>query len=230
MTVSPPPCCVFSSAETQSEQTTAFGGPAKLGSFPPFFMMVVFAFNMINRRRRNHPNKAAMLWAMGTTVMAFLGAGVWGFLHTLAPVNYYTHGSQITAAHGHMAFYGAYVMIVLTIISYAVPIMRGRPYGNSNTAQIVEMWGFWLMTISMVFITLFLTGAGVLQVWLQRIPESGSAMSFMAGQDQIALFYWMRFVAGAFFMAGLVVYLGSFFIKGQASPAEEVRGPATEDA
>ena len=185
---------------------------------------------MINRRRLNHPNKAAMLWAMGTTVMAFLGAGVWGFLHTLAPVNFYTHGSQITAAHGHMAFYGAYVMIVLTIISYAVPIMRGRPYGNSNTAQIVEMWGFWLMTISMVFITLFLTGAGVLQVWLQRIPESGEAMSFMAGQDQIALFYWMRFVAGAFFMAGLVVYLGSFFIKGQASPAEEVRGPATEDA
>src|SRR5690606_40600184 len=132
--------------------------------------------------------------------------------HTLAPVNYYTHGSQITAAHGHMAFYGAYVMIVLTIISYAVPIMRGRPYGNSNTAQIVEMWGFWLMTISMVFITLFLTGAGVLQIWLQRIPESRSAMSFMAGQDQNPQFYWMRFVAGALFLAGLVVYLGSCII------------------
>ena len=25
----------------------------------PFFMMTVFAFNMVNRRRRNHPNKAA---------------------------------------------------------------------------------------------------------------------------------------------------------------------------
>ena len=171
-----------------------------------------------------------MLWAMGTAVMAFLGAGVWGFLHTLAPVNYYTHGSQITAAHGHMAFYGAYVMIVLTIISYAVPIMRGRPYGNSNSAQIIEMWGFWLMPISMVFITLFLTGAGVLQVWLQRLPESGEALSFMATQDNIALFYWMRLVAGCFFMAGLVVYFGSFFIKGQASPAEEVRGPATQEA
>ena len=85
----------------------------------PFFMMVIFAFNMINRRRREHPNKAAVLWAMGTAVMAFLGAGVWGFLHTLAPVNYYTHGSQITAAHGHMAFYGAYAMIVMAIISYA---------------------------------------------------------------------------------------------------------------
>jgi len=40
----------------------------------------------------------------------------------------------------------------------------------------------------------------------------------------------MRFVAGAFFLAGLVVYFGSFFIKGQAGPAEEIRGPATEDA
>ncbi len=54
----------------------------------PFFMMTVFAFNMVNRRRREHPNKAAVLWALGTGVMAFLGAGVWGFLHTLAPVNF----------------------------------------------------------------------------------------------------------------------------------------------
>ena len=41
-------------------------------------------------------------------------------------MNYYTHGTQITAAHGHMAFYGAYAMVVLTIISYAMPILRGR--------------------------------------------------------------------------------------------------------
>ena len=57
-------------------------------------MMTVFAFNMVNKRRRNHPNKAATLWALGTAVMAFLGAGVWGFLHTLSPVNYYTHGTS----------------------------------------------------------------------------------------------------------------------------------------
>jgi nitric oxide reductase subunit B len=30
------------------------------------------------------------------------------------------------------------------------------------------MWSFWLMTVAMVFITLFLTAAGILQVWLQR--------------------------------------------------------------
>ncbi|MCP4994855.1 MAG: nitric-oxide reductase large subunit [Gammaproteobacteria bacterium] len=181
----------------------------------PFFMMTVFAFNMVNQRRRNHPNKAATLWALGTAVMAFLGAGVWGFLHTLAPVNFYTHGTQITAAHGHMAFYGAYVMISLTMISYAMPLMRGRTAANSPKQQVLEMWAFWLMTVAIVFITLFLTGAGILQVYLQRVAEAPQA--FMAVQDQIALFYWLREISGLMFFVGLVVYIASFFI-GQDEP------------
>ena len=179
----------------------------------PFFMMTVFAFNMVNQRRRNHPNQVAVLWAMGTAVMAFLGAGVWGFMHTLAPVNYYTHGTQITAAHGHMAFYGAYVMIVLTIISYAMPMLRGQEAANSKKSQVVEMWSFWLMTVSMVFITLFLTGAGVLQTYLQRYSDN--PMPFMEVQDKIQLFYWMREVAGVVFLIGLVLYIISFFVGGK---------------
>ena len=188
----------------------------------PFFMMTVFAFNMVNRRRREHPNKAATLWALGTSVMAFLGAGVWGFLHTLAPINFYTHGTQITAAHGHMAFFGAYVLVVLTIISYAMPQLRGR-VANSQRAQVWEMWSFWLMTVSMVFITLFLTAAGILQIWLQRI--SSTPMGFMATQDQVALFYWAREGAGVVFLIGLLVYLTSFFIGGKHEmPASNLAG------
>ena len=175
----------------------------------PFFMMTVFAFNMVNRRHRNHPNRAAMLWALGTAVMAFLGAGVWGFLHTLSPVNFYTHGTQITAAHGHMAFYGAYVMIVLAIISYAMPIMSGRE-ANSQRSQVLEMWSFWLMTVSMVFITLFLTAAGILQVYLQRFSDA--PLQFMLVQDKIAIFYWLRELTGLVFLVGLVLYIWSFFV------------------
>ena len=183
----------------------------------PFFMMTVYAFNMVNRRRREHPNKAAVLWALGTAVMAFLGAGVWGFLHTLAPVNYYTHGSQITAAHGHMAFFGAYVLIVLTMISYAMPHLRFNAPAANGRAQVMEMWSFWLMTVSMVFITLFLTAAGILQVWLQRVSET--PLPFMAVQEKIALFYWMREVAGVVFFIGLVVYVASFLAKPKPAAA-----------
>ena len=182
----------------------------------PFFGMTVFAFNMVNRRRREHPNKAAVLWALGTGVMAFLGAGVWGFLHTLAPVNYYTHGTQITAAHGHMAFYGAYAMVNLMMISYAMPILNGRA-ANSNKSQVLEMWSFWLMTVAMVFITLFLTAAGILQVWLQRVSDT--PLPFMVAQEKIALFYWMREWAGVMFLIGLILYITSFFYGGQEEKA-----------
>ena len=184
----------------------------------PFFLMTIFAFNMVNKRRRDHPNKAAVLWAMGTAVMAFLGAGVWGFLHTLAPVNYLTHGTQITAAHAHMAFFGAYAMIVLTIISYAWPHLRGHGDANDERSQVMEMWSFWLMTVSMVFITLFLTGAGILQVWLQRIDGTET---FMAIQDKLAPFYWLREVAGVVFMIGLILYILAMVI---------AKKPAVEEA
>ncbi len=183
----------------------------------PFFMMTVFAFNMVQQRRREHPNQAALLWAVGCSVTAFLGAGVWGFIHTLSPVNYYTHGSQVTAAHGHLAFYGAYVMVVLAIISYAMPMLRGR-IANSQSAQNTEMWSFWLMTIGMGVMALALTGAGILQVWLQRMPTTG-AMSFMDTQDQLRFFYWIRMAGGVSFLLGLMAYLYSFFIGG--TPAAE---------
>jgi nitric oxide reductase subunit B len=73
----------------------------------PFFLMMTFAFIMVWKGRRNHPNKAALLWSLGSSTVAFFGAGVWGFLHTPHGVNFYSHGTQIAAAHGHLAFYGA---------------------------------------------------------------------------------------------------------------------------
>ena len=176
----------------------------------PFFAMTLFAFNMVQRRRREHPNQAAVLWAVGTAVVGFLGAGLWGFIHTLSPVNYYTHGTQVTAAHGHLAFYGAYVLVVIAMISYAMPLLRGRE-ANSQRAQSLEMWSFWVMTIGMGVMVLALTGAGILQVWLQRMPTE-NAMGFMPTQDQLAFFYWVRIGGGVAFLLGLVMYLGSFFV------------------
>jgi nitric oxide reductase subunit B len=106
-------------------------------------------------------------------------------------------------------------MIVLTMISYAMPILRGREAANSNRSQVLEMWSFWLMTVSMVFITLFLTGAGILQTYLQRF--NADPLPFMVVQDKVALFYWMREVAGVVFLIGLLVYIASFYIgKGEA--------------
>ena len=163
--------------------------------------MMSFAFVMVWQGRRNHPNKAALLWSLGCSVVAFFGAGVWGFLHTLHGVNYYTHGTQVTAAHGHLAFFGAYVCLNLAMITYTMPVLRGRePYN-----QVLNMASFWLMTSGMAFMTFTLTFAGVVQTHLQRVM----GMTYMEVQDQIGLFYLMRFGAGLAVVLGALLFIYS---------------------
>jgi nitric oxide reductase subunit B len=165
----------------------------------PFFAMVIFAFTMVWKARLRHPNTAALLWAVGCPLMAFFGAGVWGFMHTLSWVNYYSHGTQITAAHGHLAFYGAYVMVNLAIFSYAMPYLRNLPPYN----QVLNMWSFWILTSSVAFMTFTLTFAGVVQTHLQRVLGG----TYMEVQDQLTLFYWMRLGAGLFTIVGGILYV-----------------------
>jgi nitric oxide reductase subunit B len=180
----------------------------------PFFAMVVFAFMMVWKGGRNHPNKAALLWSLGCSVFAFFGAGVWGFLHTLAPVNYITHGTQVTAAHGHLAFYGAYVMINIAIMTYAMPnILKREPYN-----QLLNMWGFWITSSGVTFMTFALTFAGVVQSHLQRVM----GMGFMEVQDQLGLFYWMRLGAGVATFIGVVMIVWSLVVPGKAKQAGRV--------
>jgi nitric oxide reductase subunit B len=166
--------------------------------------MMAFTFVMVWKGRRDHPNKAALLWALGASTLAFFGAGVWGFLHTLHGVNYYTHGTQITAAHGHLAFFGAYVALNLAIFTYAMPILKNRdPYN-----QVLNMSSFWLMSAGMVFMTVVLTFAGVVQVHMQRVLGE----DFMSVQDQLAIFYWMRFGAGIAVVLGAYLFIYSIVV------------------
>ena len=93
-------------------------------------------------KNSNHP---ALAWVIAHAFGNFFGAGVWGFLHTLSAVNYYTHGTQVTAAHGHLAFFGAYVSLNLAVMTYAVPYLLGRqPYN-----QVLNMLSFWVMSSAM---------------------------------------------------------------------------------
>ena len=180
----------------------------------PFFLMILFAFTMARDRKIKHDNEIALTWAKGTAVMAFIGAGVWGFFHTLAPVNMYTHGTQLTAAHGHLSFYGAYVMIVFTVVSYAMPILRGRPHGNSKKAQSVELTSFWMMNIGMMGLTLALSVAGLVQIFDSRVGTD--LIGFMESAESISSIFMIRAGFGLLVLLGLLTYFYSFFVKEEA--------------
>lgn len=186
----------------------------------PFFLMMVFSFVMVWKGRRDHPNKAALLWSLGTTTLAFFGAGVWGFLHTLHGVNFYTHGTQITAAHGHLAFFGAYVSLNLAIFTYAFPILWNRdPYN-----QVLNMASFWLMSGGMAFMTFVLTFAGTIQTHLQRVM----GVNYMDVQDQLQLFYYMRFGSGVAVVLGAILFIYAILVPRREviEPGQAVATPA----
>jgi nitric oxide reductase subunit B len=110
-------------------------------------------------------------------------------------------------------------MIIFTMISYAMPILRGRPHGNCAKAQKVELVAFWLMVIGMIGLTVALTVAGVMQIDMQRIPDSAHAMAFMNVQDKLHTVYVVRSLFGVMVFTGLLVYFYSFFVKEEKAAA-----------
>jgi len=63
-------------------------------------------------------------------------------------------------------------------------------------------------------------------VYMQRYTTT--PLPFMVVQEKIAFFYWLRELAGGFFLGGLLVYLASFFVGYTAPlPRLEAKGATT---
>ncbi|HEY9900432.1 MAG TPA: cbb3-type cytochrome c oxidase subunit I [Pantanalinema sp.] len=166
----------------------------------PLLVMVWDAFRHSQEHARNITNKPALYWTVGHALFNFVGAGLWGVIHTLAPVNAYTHGTQMTVAHGHLAFFGAYAMLIIAAWYVALPTLHGY---TTETAwdQSRGMKGFWWMVLSMCGITLILTGAALVQVYLERVV----GMDFVTVKNQYNMLFWVaRFISGVTFLWGCV--------------------------
>lgn len=171
----------------------------------PIVVMVLDAVRIRRERKApEHPNRLAQTWLLGSVVLHFFGAGLWGFVQTFPQTNRWTHGTQITAAHGHLAFYGAYGMLVIGMIYYALPRLK---FGSDAYDQRRGNWAFWWMTSGMVVMTLALTGAGIVQVFLERI----AGLPFMETQAYLDVFYRIRFWGGAAMIVGLALFLLDVF-------------------
>jgi nitric oxide reductase subunit B len=105
-------------------------------------------------------------------------------------------------------------MIIFTVVSYAMPILRGRPHGNSKKAQAVELKSFWMMNIGMLGLTLALSAAGLVQIFDQRVGTD--LISFMESQESIEGIYMVRLGFGLLVFTGLLPYISSFFVKEEA--------------
>ncbi len=107
--------------------------------------------------------------------------------------------------HGHAAFFGAYVMIVLAVISYALPAITG--HAESERESKVGLWAFWLQVGGMFGMTMAFAAAGISQTYLERILGFG----YLETQAKIQVHFLMLLVTGMLFTLGVALFLWDFF-------------------
>jgi nitric oxide reductase subunit B len=174
-----------------------------------FLAMALFAVNMYRKGEKKHPNKLALYWTLGAAIISFIGAGLLGMAHTLPQTNIYTHGTLVTAMHGHLAFWGAYGMIVFAIISYSLPNMTGRKLYESAIGRAA----FWLSNIGMLGMTVAFGVAGVAQVYLERKMK----LDFMIVQKEIEIHFIVLLICATFFATGITLFIIDFYKHGRPS-------------
>lgn len=171
-----------------------------------FLGMAIYGITLARRSQRNHPNQIAVLWTVGCCVMSFVGAGFLGFAHTIPSVNMFTHGTLVTAMHGHLAFWGAYAMLVLAIIAYALPHLTGRPAHKHWTAP----FAFWTSNIGMLGMTGAFAVAGIAQVYLER----RAGLEFLDVQRELEVHFLALVLAASLFTVGVLAFVANFVMHG----------------
>ncbi|WP_457598058.1 cbb3-type cytochrome c oxidase subunit I [Hydrogenimonas sp.] len=165
-------------------------------------------------------NTPAMAWIAINAFGNFLGAGIWGFFHTLPQVNIYTHGTQFTAAHGHLAFFGAYATILIGMMYLGVQgaygLKKMHMTFKTKMAIVLVVFGVLGMTVS-------LTVAGYEQVLVERADLGGGWDAYFIAQE----LPWYLQAQGWRLTMGLVTFTGFLFLVadlltiGRSQEAEE---------
>ncbi len=116
----------------------------------PLLLMVVEAIE--NRKhmkqQKNFPHRVAMLYLMGSGFWNFYGAGVLGGLINAPLINFYEHGTFLTLAHAHTAMFGAFGLLGIGLIYFALRYVveeNGAPW-----TERAGIWAFWLYNGGMV--------------------------------------------------------------------------------
>ncbi len=177
----------------------------------PLLLMIVEAVENSRKMREQKafPHRVALRYIMGAGVWNFFGAGVLGGLINAPLINYYEHGTFLTLAHAHTAMFGAFGLLGLGLIYFALRYFVGDGNWNEKPA----MWAFWLYNAGMVlWLLLNFWPIGFEQLMAVYTHNYVYARS-VAFYNQTLLWQWLRMPGDIVFSAGAVVMSIDIFSK-----------------
>ncbi len=199
----------------------------------PLVAMVVHAVYDSGVHRFKNANHPALAWLIAHAFGNFFGAGVWGFMHTLPQINLFTHGTQWTPSHGHLAFFGAYATINIAMFYMAVQKWRGNVWmaGGLPGNGWKWKWSLALLNIGVVGMTIAMLVAGYEQSFIERAVGGSTWAGYFAAQSHPWFIQgmWWRQLFGWVTAAGFVLLVWDLLTIGAGEPRAAISPTAGEE-
>ena len=169
------------------------------------------------------------MFLMAVAIWNLFGAGVLGFLINLPIVNYYEHGSFLTANHGHGALMGVFGMLAIAVGLYSVRnVVREECW--SRKLFTLSFWGLNVGLMGMLLTTLMPIGVMQLIHAAEHGFWSARSLEFYQ-QGTVKTLLWLRIVPDLVFIGLGVVPLLLGFVKawGGLRPPTPVEEPVRRE-
>ncbi|MEF8774173.1 MAG: cbb3-type cytochrome c oxidase subunit I [Halobacteriales archaeon] len=145
-----------------------------------------------------------LMFVVASGVWNFLGAGILGTIINFPVVGYFEHGTYLTVAHGHAAFFGAFGMLALGLGAF---VLRH----TTAAAAWPDTWfrrSFWAMNAGLALMLLLsVVPVGFLQleaVFAQGYDVARSVAFY--DRPLVQALFWLRMPGDVLVITGAVLY------------------------
>lgn len=157
--------------------------------------------------------------------LSFYGMSTFeGPMMAIKEVNALSHYTEWTVGHVHSGALGWVAMITMGSLYHMLPRLYGKTEMYSTRLIFVH---FWLATIGIVLYVTSMWVAGIMEglLWRETVADGSLTYSFIEILGKKYIFYFVRFLGGAFFLSGmcLMAYNCWKTVVGAKQPAAQLQ-------
>ena len=157
--------------------------------------------------------------------LSFYGMSTFeGPMMAIKEVNALSHYTEWTVGHVHSGALGWVAMITMGSLYHLLPRLYGKTEMYSTRLIFVH---FWLATIGIVLYVTSMWVAGIMEglLWRETVADGSLTYSFIEILGKKYIFYFVRFLGGAFFLSGmcLMAYNCWKTVAGAKQPAAQLQ-------
>ncbi len=207
----------------KSIETVALGGVLSTLQIVPLVLLTVEAWRFrhmpqstLARMQKKGNGGAsfglpeAFLFLIGVNFWNFMGAGVFGFAINLPIVNYYEHGTYLTANHGHASLFGVYGNLAIAAMLFCGRWVIDKDHWNGKLLR-TAFWSLNLGLMMMVLLDLFPVGVDQLLASMNEGYAYARSEAYISSAS-FQTYTWLRAIGVTVFVVGGMLPIAWFMV------------------